>query len=148
MISTRGRYLLRILVDLARHGDKNYVPLKDIAERQDISLKYLEQLLPMLKKNAIVSASAGKGGGYKLARDPSECAVKEILDLTERALEPVACMRNLNCPRKDACATLPMWQMYGRLTDAFFKNITIDDLAKGNLENNAAMQALKIIDQK
>lgn len=145
MISTRGRYLLRILVDLAHYGKSDFVPLKDIALRQEISLKYLEQLLPVLKKASIVIAAPGKGGGYKMLRNPVECTVREILELSERNFAPVSCMRDNSCARRDICSTLPMWRMFGELTAAFFENITIQDLANGNFENCRFQQAIKIL---
>lgn len=145
MISTRGRYLLRILVDMTQNANNEFVPLKDIALRQEISLKYLEQLLPVLKRAAIVTAAPGKGGGYKMLRNPAECTVQEILELSERNFAPVTCMRDNSCARKDFCATLPMWRMFGEFTAAFFDNITIQDLAMGNFENNRLKEAIKIL---
>ena len=92
LISTRGRYALRVLTDLAEHTDSGYVPMKDIAERQGISLKYLERIIPVLSKNGIIEGLQGKGGGYRLVKLPEECKIGDILRLTEGDLTPVACL--------------------------------------------------------
>ena len=92
MISTRGRYALRVMIDLAEQGGSGYIPMKDIAERQGLSLKYLERILPVLTKNGIVEGVQGKGGGYRLCRSPEEYTAGEILRLTEGSLAPVSCM--------------------------------------------------------
>lgn len=132
MISTRGRYALRVLVDLARHADRGFVPLKEIAERQNISLKYLERILPLLKGAGIVQAAAGKRGGYKLASP--NFTVLNILMLTESDIAPVACLRNNSdgCERAQCCSTLPMWKKFNSLCSDFFGSITLGDLAKDN----------------
>ena len=92
MISTRGRYALRVLIDLAEHAERGYVPMKEIAERQGISLKYLERILPVLSKNGLIEGVQGRGGGYRLNRSPEDCRIGEILRLTEGDLAPVACL--------------------------------------------------------
>ena len=92
MISTRGRYALRVLIDLAEHNDGKYIPMKDVAERQELSLKYLERILPVLTKNKLIIGVHGKGGGYRLGRNPDEYTVGEILRLTEGNLAPVSCL--------------------------------------------------------
>ena len=112
MISTKGRYALRFLVDVAEHQGDGYVPLKDVAVRQEISEKYLEIVVKELVKGGLLTALRGKGGGYRLSRSPEEYNVRSILELMEGPLAPVACLesgRNA-CPRKNICRTLPLWQ--------------------------------------
>ena len=110
MISTRGRYALRVLIDLAEHAERGYVPMKEIAERQEISLKYLERILPVLSKNGLIEGVQGRGGGYRLNRPPEECRIGEILRLTEGDLAPVACLEcgARPCGRMAECRTYPM----------------------------------------
>lgn len=130
MISTRGRYALRVLADLAGHTDANYIPLKDIAQRQEISLKYLERILPALVKNGYIEGVQGKGGGYRLSKEPKEITVGEILRLTEKDLAPVACLAcdAEVCSRKDTCSTFPMWEGYNKITNEYFDGISVADL--------------------
>ena len=111
-ISTKGRYALRMMLDLAAHQGDGYVALKDIAQRQEISKKYLEQIVPMLGKSDILRTTRGYQGGYRLARAPKDYTVGEILCLTEGGLAPVACLEQHpnTCPRCGECATLPMWE--------------------------------------
>ncbi len=132
MITTRGRYALRVLIDLAEHNSGNYIPMKEIATRQGISLKYLEQIMPILMKNKIIDGASGKGGGYRLNRAPEEYVVGEILTLTEGDLAPVACLEcnAERCDRTDQCRTLPMWKKYNELTQNYFNGITVADLMK------------------
>lgn len=134
MITTRGRYALRVLVDLAEHSDGGYIPMKEIAARQEISLKYLEQIMPALIKHGVVDGASGKGGGYKLNRPPKELVVGDILRLTEGSLAPVACLEcdEVVCARAENCRTLPMWKKYNDLTNDYFNGITIADLMKKN----------------
>lgn len=131
MISTRGRYALRVMIDLAEHTTDGYIPMKEVAARQDISLKYLERILPVLVKNGLVEGVQGKGGGYKLSRAPEECTVGEILRLTEGNLAPVACLGCdvQPCEKSASCKTLSMWTEFHRLTNEFFDGITIAELA-------------------
>ncbi|MBD5626054.1 MAG: RrF2 family transcriptional regulator [Desulfovibrio sp.] len=133
MISTRGRYALRVLVDLARNSSSGFVSMRDVARRQGISPKYLEQILPVLKKAGFVQSAPGRSGGYRLARSPKSCTVGEILSLAEGPLCPVACMEPdaTSCPRAANCPTLPMWQAYYGMTRAFFEGITLEDLVEG-----------------
>ena len=130
MISTRGRYALRVLIDLAEHQTGEFIPMKEVAERQGISLKYLERILPLLIKAKLVDAMPGKGGGYRLNRTPTQYTVGELLRLTEGSLAPVACLECTAspCARAAQCRTLPMWERYDRLTNEFFDSITIADL--------------------
>ena len=133
MISTRGRYALRVMIDLAEHIDNGYVPMKEVAKRQEISLKYLERILPVLVKNGFVEGVQGKGGGYKLSRAPENCTVGEILRLTDGNLAPVACL-DCNaevCEKKSACKTLSMWTEFHHITNEYFDGITIADLVNG-----------------
>lgn len=131
MISTRGRYALRVIIDLAEHNSDGYIPMKEVAKRQEISLKYLERILPVLVKNGLVEGVHGKGGGYKLNRAPEECTVGEILRLTEGNLAPVACLGcdAQPCEKSSSCKTLSMWSKFHRLTNEYFDGITIAELA-------------------
>ena len=132
MISTRGRYALRILIDLAEHQDGHYIPMKDVAERQGISLKYIERIVPILTKNDLLVGVHGKGGGYMLSKDPQEYVVGDILRLTEGDIAPVACLLcdAKKCDRARECRTLPMWKKYDDMTNKFFDSITVADLMK------------------
>lgn len=131
MISTKGRYALRVLIDLAEHEGEGFVTLKDIAARQNISKKYLEQIVPLLNKADIVNGSRGFQGGYKLAKKPSEITVGDVLRITEGSLAPVACLDQnepFGCDRKDDCLTLPMWKgLYKAITD-YLDGITLRDV--------------------
>lgn len=129
-ISTKGRYALRMMLDLAEHQGDGYVALKDIAQRQGISKKYLEQIVPMLGRADVLRTTRGYQGGYRLARAPQEYTVGEILCLTESGLAPVACLdQHPNpCPRCGACATLPMWEGLERVIRNYLDGITLQDL--------------------
>lgn len=129
-ISTKGRYALRMMLDLAEHQGDGYVALKDIAQRQGISKKYLEQIVPMLGRADVLRTTRGYQGGYRLARAPQEYTVGEILCLTEGGLAPVACLdQHPNpCPRCGACATLPMWEGLERVIRNYLDGITLQDL--------------------
>ena len=135
MISTKARYALRVMIDLAQNQQDGYIPLKDIAARQDISEKYLEIILKALVKGKIIKGLRGKGGGYMLTRSPEEYVIGEFIELTEGPLAPVACMLPDAdpCPRKDTCMTLPLWQKYDSVIHDFFYNITLEDVLNGNL---------------
>ena len=130
MISTRGRYAIRVMLDLAEHDNGSYIPLKDIAARQDISKKYLEIIVKdMVSGNLLIGAS-GKGGGYKLVRKPEEYTIGEIIELMEGSLATVACLADgaVPCPRSSACETLPLWEEYDKLTHDFFYGKHLSDL--------------------
>lgn len=133
MISTRGRYALRVMIDLAEHNADSYIPMKEVAQRQEISLKYLERILPVLVKNGLVEGVQGKGGGYRLSRPSDECTVGEILRLTEGDLAPVACLgcQAEPCGKRNSCKTLSMWSEFHRLTNEYFDSVTLADLANG-----------------
>lgn len=132
MISTRGRYALRVMIDLAEHGGGDFVPMKEVAARQEISLKYIERIMPLLTKENLVEGLHGKGGGYRLCRPPEDYSVGEILRITEGELAPVACLERgaKPCPRAAECRTLPMWKKYYAMTNGFFDGISIADLMK------------------
>lgn len=130
MISTKGRYALRVMIDLAQHDGEGNIPLKDIADRQDISKKYLEIIVKELVKGGLVSGVSGKGGGYRLCRKPDEYTAGEILELMEGTLAPVACLEKgaAACPRADQCRTLPMWKEYDTMVQDFFFSKKLSDL--------------------
>ncbi|MCR5279085.1 MAG: Rrf2 family transcriptional regulator [Lachnospiraceae bacterium] len=130
MISTKGRYALRVMIDLAENENGNYIPLKDIAARQEISKKYLEIIVKDMVSGGLVSGASGKGGGYKLLRKPDEYSVGEILELMEGPLSSVACLASADfpCPRRKACQTLPMWEEYDKMVHDFFYNKKLSDL--------------------
>lgn len=138
MVSTKGRYALRIMIDLAEHNRENYLPLKDIAKRQSISEKYLESIIKILVQAGFVKGLRGKGGGYRLVRNPNTYTVGSILKLTEGSLAPVACLECVpnNCERFNSCKTLPMWQKLDRIIDDYFEGITLADLLGNTLEGN------------
>ena len=129
-ISTRGRYAIRVLLDLAEHNNGEYIPLMDIAKRQEISEKYLESIVSVLSKNKFGTALRGNGGGYRLARDPGQYTIGSILRLTEGSLAPVACLEdepNL-CERAASCVTLKMWEGCYKVINEYFDGITLQDL--------------------
>ncbi len=131
-ISTKGRYALRMIIDLALHQDDGFVSLKDIAERQEISKKYLEQIVPMLNKSGILRTNRGNKGGYALAKSPEQLSVGDILRATEGSLAPVSCLDdNPNtCPRQESCSTLYIWEgLFKTITD-YLDNISINELVE------------------
>lgn len=132
LISTRGRYALRVMIDLAEHADCRYTPMKGVAERQDISLKYLEKILPQLVGAGLVEGVHGKGGGYRLTRSPEEYPVGEILRLTEGDLAPVSCLEcNAEpCGRTAECRTFPLWKELATRVNSYLDSVTIADLMK------------------
>lgn len=130
-ISTKGRYALRFLVDLAEYGEGGYVSLKDAADRQDISKKYLEQIVPSLTKAEIILANRGQQGGYRLAKKPAEILVGNVLRLTEGDLAPVACLKknsSSDCTRSIDCPTLPVWKGLYKVINDYLDSITLEDL--------------------
>ncbi len=130
MISTKGRYAIRVMIDLAEHKDEKNVPLKDIAERQMISKKYLEAIVKDLVSSKLIKGSSGKGGGYKLIKNPDEYIVGEILESTEGPLASVACIadKKYDCPRKKICQTLPMWEEFDGMVHDYFYSKKLSDL--------------------
>jgi len=131
-ISTRGRYALRVMIDLAEHYNGNYIRLKDIVERQDISQKYLEGIMTDLSKSGLVEGQHGKGGGYKLNRAPVDYTVGEILRITEGDLAPIACLEKdaVHCLRTQECRTLPMWKKLYKMINDFFDGVSLADLMR------------------
>lgn len=130
MISTKGRYALRVMLDLAEQNTGEFIPLKDIAARQEISEKYLEGILPVLIRNHFLEGHRGKGGGYRLTRPPETYTVGSILKLTERSLAPVSCLTcgKKECGRADICRTLPMWKELYRRTEEYLESVKLSDL--------------------
>lgn len=131
VVSTKGRYALRVLIDIAKHGDETYVTLKDITHRQNLSEKYLESIIKVLVANGLVKGLRGKKGGYKLARPAEEITAWDIISITENDFYVVACMNpdSPKCDREDSCATLPMWKDFNENMKSFFQKYTIADLA-------------------
>lgn len=129
-ISTRGRYAIRVMLDLAENDTGEYIPLVDIAKRQDISEKYLEAIVSMLVKSELLTALRGKGGGYRLIKSPEEYSVASILKVTEGPFAPVACLEHKpnRCDKASHCKTLKMWEGLQKLIEDYFENITIQDL--------------------
>ena len=134
LVSTRGRYALRIMLELGRHEGEGCVPLPVIAENQQISEKYLESIVSVLAKAKLVEGQRGKGGGYRLTRPLSECSVGEILRLTEGSLAPVSCLDGDTnaCPRAGQCSTLPMWEKLDRLINGYLDSVRLSDLLGEN----------------
>lgn len=131
IVSTRGRYALRVMIDIAEHPNEPYIPLKSIAARQGISEKYLESILKILVQEHLLEGMRGKGGGYRLTREPDQYTVGEILTLTEGSLAPVSCLAQgaAPCPRMSSCRTYEMWKGLDDLIEDYFGKITLADLA-------------------
>ncbi len=133
IVSTRGRYALRVLIDMAEHdAHKEYIPLKEVAERQEISEKYLEAIVKLLVNEKILSGLRGKGGGYKLNKKPSELSVGEILTITEGGITVVSCLANTKekCPRSKTCKTVAMWTKLDTMVSDYLNSIKLSDLIK------------------
>ncbi|CDB25739.1 transcriptional regulator [Oscillibacter sp. CAG:241] len=142
MISTKGRYSIRILLDLAEHRSGGYIPMKEVAARQNISLKYIEKLMPALKTAGFIESVHGIGGGYRLAREPEKCTLWDLLQCSETCtlwdilqcsegnLAPVSCLKDGAglCARSAECRTLPVWEEYYRMTRDYFSGVTLADL--------------------
>lgn len=129
-VSTKGRYALRVMLDLAMNNTGEYIPLKDVSERQDIALKYLEQIIGMLKKAGYLRSSRGNSGGYMLARSPEEYRLGDILRITEGSLAPVACLEDEvnQCPRSGFCPTLGFWKGLDKVISEYVDSMTLQDL--------------------
>ena len=142
MISTKGRYALRVMIDLAEHDNGEYVVLMDIAEREELSEKYLEGILAALSRAGFVKATRGRGGGYKLARAPETYTVGSILKLTSGSFAPVSCLgeEENHCQRAGKCNTLPMWTKLNELISDFFESITLADLMSKPEEATALLE--------
>jgi len=138
LVSTRGRYAIRVMIDLAEHMNGKYIPMKEIADRQDVSLKYMTKIMQALTKSGMLDGQHGKGGGYKLNRDPEEYRVGDILRLTEGTLAPVACIdeTDCKCDRSFECRTRPMWNELDKLISEYLDGITIADLMEGITADN------------
>lgn len=133
MVSTKGRYALTVMVDLARSGD-DYVSLAEIAEKEKLSMKYLESIISILNKGGMLLSLRGKNGGYKLARKPEDYNISEILLLTEGTLAPVNCIMQdgVQCDKAATCSTLPLWAGLDRVIDEYLSGITLEDIITGN----------------
>ena len=136
IVSTKGRYALRVMLCFAQRGGDEYIPLKEIAEAENISQKYLESIMTILSKAGFVDAIHGKGGGYRLNRAPEDYTVGSILRLTEGSLAPVSCTTQgaAACSRSTCCQTLPMWEKLEKMINDFFEDITIADLLRDSKE--------------
>lgn len=131
-ISTRGRYALRFMIDLAQHSSSEFIPLRDISERQNISIKYLEQITSLLSKFGLLSSIRGPQGGYKLTKPANEYTIGSILRITEGNLAPVACLETPenNCQRASSCPTLKLWKGLNQIVNNYLDGITLESLAK------------------
>lgn len=138
LVSTKGRYALRVMIELANYEKGKYVPLSKIAENQDISMKYLESIIAILSKAGLLEGLRGKGGGYRINRDAKAYSVGEVLRLTEGTLAPVACLEceQNKCERAPYCRTLPMWKGLETIISDYLDNITIGDLVETTLKND------------
>lgn len=134
-VSTKGRYALRVMIDLAQNKEKGFVSLKEIAERQQISMKYLEMIVGILNRADLVLSLRGKSGGYKLTREASQYTIGEILKLTEGSMAPVSCIEGgvASCEHAQECVTLPLWQGLDRVIDEYLESITLEDLMEQKL---------------
>ena len=132
LISTKGRYALRVMIDLAEEGTEEYVALQHIADKEGISMKYLESIIVLLSKAGLLDGRRGKNGGYRLCRTPEEYSALEILMLTEGALAPVTCLESETntCERAGHCPTLPMWEGLRKVINEYLGNVTLADLVK------------------
>ena len=138
LISTKGRYALRVMIDLAEHQTEGFVPLKVIADRQEISEKYLESIIKLLVKAKLLNGVRGKGGGYQLTKSPEQYTIGSILRLTEDSLAPVSCLESgaNACPRAGECRTLPLWQGLNKVISDYLDNITVADLMQRDGQGN------------
>ena len=131
MISTKGRYALRVMIDIAVYSNGNYISLKDVSARQEISVKYLEQVISLLNKAGFLHSLRGNNGGYKLAKDPSAYTAGDILRAAEGSLAPIACLQDEqnHCDRRDQCTTLSFWEQYYRVITDYVDGVTLQELA-------------------
>lgn len=132
-VTSKGRYALRVMVDLAQHPEEGFVSLKTVAERQQISMKYLENIVACLKRAELLESTRGKDGGYRLCREPGAYTVGEILRCIEDNLAPVSCIREdgVHCERAAACVTIPMWKELDEITNTYLDGVTLADLLSG-----------------
>ena len=133
MVSTKGRYALRIMLDLAQQEPENFVSLTSVSGRQGVSVKYMEAIVAILNRAGFVESQRGKDGGYRLRRRPADYTVGSILKLTEGSMAPVACLdcEQNGCDRADSCLTLPMWQRLDEIIDGYLEKVTLQDLLDG-----------------
>ena len=133
-VTSKGRYALRIMIDLAQHQDEGYISLKTISDRTELSMKYLEMIVGNLKKAELVESTRGKEGGYKLSKTPEEYSIGEILNCIEDDLAPVACIKagSINCEKSAACLTVPMWKELDDITNAYLATVSLRDLLTGD----------------
>lgn len=138
LISTKGRYALRIMLDIAEQRTNEYIPIREVAARQSLSLKYVERIMSALSKGGLVEGIHGKGGGYRLLRKPEEYTVGEVLRLTEGELAPVSCLEcdAEACTRASECKTLPMWRKFQKTANGFFDGITLEDLLSNTFQKS------------
>lgn len=135
MVSSKGRYALRVMIDLAQNNTGELIPLKEVAGRQNISMKYLEMIVGLLHKGDLLISGRGKKGGYRLAKEPSQYTIGSILKLTEKTLAPVNCLENgtVNCEKAGYCITLPMWQKLDGIIDEYLESVSLEDLLNGKI---------------
>lgn len=140
LISTKGRYALRVMVDLAEHREEGFVPLKAVAQRQDISEKYLESIVKLLVQDGLLASLRGKGGGYQLTRTPEEYTIGRVLRLTESTLAPVSCLEEGTraCPRAGKCRTLSVWTGLDKVISGYLESVTVADLVGEGGEDRPA----------
>ena len=133
-VTSKGRYALRIMIDLAQHQDEGYISLKTISDRTELSMKYLEMIVGNLKKAELVESTRGKEGGYKLSKTPEEYSIGEILNCIEDNLAPVVCIKagSINCEKSAACLTVPMWKELDDITNAYLATVSLRDLLTGD----------------
>ena len=138
MISSKGRYALRVLIDLAESGDNSYIPARDLAARATLSPKYLESILALLSRAGLVEGVHGKGGGYRLNVAPRDCTVGRILKLTEGSLSPVSCLENGKpcCENAAGCRTLPLWSKLDTIIDEYLESVSLADLTRSVRDGN------------
>ena len=137
-ISTKGRYALRMMLDLAMHKNEGYIALKDIAERQDVSKKYLEQIVPLMNKSGFLRTNRGYQGGYMLAKSADEYTVGDILRVTEGSIAPVSCLDfdPVECPRAEECMTLDVWKGLYKVISQYLDSITLQDIIDNHIGTN------------
>ena len=131
-VTSKGRYALRVMLDLAAHREEGYISLKTIADRQGISMKYLEAIAAVLQKADYIRSSRGKNGGYRLSRKPEEYSIGDLLRLTEGSLAPVSCLES-GCPNSVGCLTLPLWAGLDRRIDEYLAGVTLGDIVNGTV---------------
>ena len=138
MVSTKGRYALRVMIDLAEHEGEGFISLKEISQRKDVSLKYLEAIVSLLSKGDVITSQRGKDGGYKLSRPSGEITVGEVVRLAAGKLAPVQCLEceENRCLKADACLTLPMWEKLDGMIEDYLGSVTIKDIIDGKLKES------------